>query len=156
MWWPCVREFRLHASEWLVQVAKCCPQGCLFSIQEWLGTLFSSWLVVFEEALHDRGLRQFLAPGNATRATWEGGGQRATRAFGVSRHEPLRLIQEVVQSLRVRISFLGDLHRGDLHSQVVGEPDVSLAWPTGHIGASPHGISNAPEKGMALVKALGA
>ena len=73
----------------------------------------SLWWVVYEEALHVRDLRQFLAPGIVTCATWEGAGQRGTRVFGVLRRGVLCLNRNLALSLRVRISF-----RGDLHSQV--------------------------------------
>ena len=50
-----------------------------------VGTLFSLWRVVYEEAPLVRDLRQCLAPGIVTCATWEGAGQRGTRVFGVLR-----------------------------------------------------------------------
>ena len=108
-----VRVFLLLAFTWWVRAAKLCAWGRLFLTLVWLDTLLSLWWVVYEEALHVRDLRQFLAPGIVTCATWEGAGQRGTRVFGVLRRGVLCLSRNPALSLRVKISF-----RGDLHSQV--------------------------------------
>ena len=94
-----------------------------------LGTTLSDARVVGHSLLfmvgHLRGgsSRPFLALGIVTCVTWEGAGWRGTRVFGVLRRGVLCLNRNFALSLRVRISFRGDLHS---QAEVLTRRTVSL------------------------------